>query len=136
MNKKYYVGIGIAVVAILAMFIFWNGVTKIHPNKSVVSRVKQKPVLPKEVGIVLDKNGFIPSQVTITIGTAVRWKNESGARQTVNSDNYPTNQLHKELNFGVIANGSSVVYTFTKHGVYGYHNQFSSHQAGKIIVVN
>ena len=65
----------------------------------------------------------------------IRWINKSGTQVTVNSDDYPTNQLHKELNFGVFANNSSVVYTFTKPGTYGYHNQFHPNQKGKIIVI-
>lgn len=89
---------------------------------------------PKEVVVTLDKEGFKPKTVGIKIGTAVRWKNESGDRQTVNSDDYPTNQLHKELNFGVFENDSSVVYTFKESGEYGYHNQLNPEQNGKVLV--
>ena len=83
---------------------------------------------------MLDKNGFTPKEVIIKTGGAIRWKNESGSQQTVNSDNYPANQLHKELNFGLFNNGSSVTYTFTKADTYGYHNQLNPKQTGKIIV--
>ncbi|HSW96880.1 MAG TPA: cupredoxin domain-containing protein [Candidatus Saccharimonadales bacterium] len=96
---------------------------------------KQHTPLPKEVTILLDKNGFSPKEVTIRIGSAIRWKNISGDKQTVNSDDYPTNQLHRELNFGVFNDSSSVSYIFTKPGTYGYHNQFHHEQQGKIIVI-
>lgn len=97
---------------------------------------KARKPLPKEITIKLSNNGFEPKEVNIEVGTAVRWVNISSAKQTVNSDNYPTNQLNKELNFGVFSSGSSVVYIFQKTGEYGYHNQFKPDQKGKIIVTD
>lgn len=134
MNKKYFISVGVLIVIIIIGIVVWkvHKHTNAHTNKTTVY---QRAPLPKEVTVTLTKNGFTPSQVTIKIGSAVRWKNQSGTQQTVNSDNYPTNQLHRELNFGVFSNGSSVVYTFTKPGIYGYHNQFHQEQEGKIIVV-
>ncbi len=132
MNKKYLFGIGI-VILILLVGIFIEKPTK-HTNQKGNSSVNKIKPLPKEVTVTLDKNEFSPKKVTINVGSAVRWKNISGKAQTVNSDNYPTNQLHKELNFGVFNSGSSVVYTFTKPGTYGYHNQLHHEQEGKIIV--
>jgi plastocyanin len=87
-----------------------------------------------QVVIQLDKSGFSPKNVTVTPGTIVHWKNVSGAPQTVNSNNYPTNQLHRELNFGVFNSGSSFVYVFSTPATYGYHNQFHPEQQGTIIV--
>lgn len=104
-----------------------------HGNHNKQTSKQAKP-LPKEVTVTLDKDGFSPKEVTIQVGSAVRWKNVSGEKQTVNSDKYPTNQLHKELNFGIFNNGSSVVYIFKKPGTYGYHNQLRHEQTGKVIV--
>lgn len=104
------------------------------PSVNNTSQKKSLKPLPKELTVVLDKNGFSPDTVTIKVGSAVRWKNNSGDKQTVNSDDYPTNQKHKELNFGIFNDGSSVVYTFTKPGEYGYHNQLKPEQKGKVIV--
>ncbi|MGH7204456.1 MAG: cupredoxin domain-containing protein [Candidatus Levyibacteriota bacterium] len=73
--------------------------------------------------------------MTIQTGSAVRWKNISGEKQTVNSDNYPTNQLHRELNFGIFNDEATVVYIFKKPGIYGYHNQFHPEQKGTITVI-
>jgi plastocyanin len=136
MRKKYIIIIGILVIILaIAGVVFWNA-AKSHSttnmNKKAVSHMQH---LPKEVTVTLTKNGFSPKTVTIKVGSAVRWVNKSGKPETVNSDNYPTNQLHRELNFGEFANNSSVVYTFTKPGTYGYHNQFHHTQDGKIIVI-
>ncbi len=107
-----------------------------HQTTVAKSSTSRRAPLPKEITVILNKNGFTPNIVTIKVGSAVRWKNASGSQQTVNSDNYPTNQLHKALNFGVFNNSSSVVYTFTKPGTYGYHNQFHHEQEGKVIVIS
>ena len=116
------VGIGISV---------WKD---IKSTKKSQTTKKMGSILAKEVIVILDKDEFYPKEVTVKTGTAVRWKNISGKPQTVNSDTYPTNKLHKELNFGVFNSGSSVIYIFTKPGTYGYHNQFHHEQTGKIIV--
>ncbi len=108
---------------------------KASPNRLSNLICSSYSLLPKEVTVTLDKNGFRPATVTINVSSAVRWKNESGAQQTVNSDNYPTNQLHRDLNFGVFTSGSSVTHTFTTPGTYEYHNQFHHEQTGKIIVI-
>jgi plastocyanin len=123
----------IAVVLVIAGgYYYFNNLKPSHISKQ--NNSVKKPVLPKEVTVTLDKKGFSPSVVTIEVGSTVRWRNMSGDKQTVNSNDYPNNQLHRELNFGVFNNDSSVVYKFTKEGAYGYHNQFKPEQKGEIIV--
>lgn len=135
MNKRYIFGsIGALILIILAAFVVWKVEKHPKPMSSQTLSVASMTHLPKEIIILLTKNGFTPNQVTVNIGTAVRWKNESGNVETVNSDNYPTNKLHKELNFGTFSNNFSVIYIFTKAGIYGYHNQFHHEQKGEIIV--
>jgi len=134
MNHKYILKIGIIIIVIILGAVIWRSLKNTHTESPSTSSVSHIQPLPKEVTITLDKNSFSPKEITIKVGSAVRWINKSGKSQTVNSDNYPTNQLHRELNFGEFANGSSVVYTFTKPGTYGYHNQFHHEQIGTIIV--
>lgn len=133
MKRKYIIGFCILIIVLLlVIFLIIR-----HSRQTTIAQLaavhKLRP--PKEVLIILTKNGFIPNRVTITVGTAVRWKNESGSVETVNSDNYPTNKLNRELNFGTFNSNSSVVYIFTKPGVYGYHNQFHHEQEGKVVVI-
>jgi plastocyanin len=133
MNKKYIFIFLILLIVIAGGYLYWKSI-KTSNTLRQNNPVKKQRVLPKEVTVTLDKKGFSPAVVTIQVGSAVRWKNMSGDKQTVNSDDYPTNQLHRELNFGVFNNDSTVVYTFTKPGTYGYHNQFHHEQEGKVIV--
>ena len=135
MNKKILITSGVIIVALILGFVAWKAMRHFQ-RMSQTSEVTptSRALLPKEVTVILSKNGFSPNQVTIHVGSAIVWKNESGANQTVNSDNYPTNQLHKELNFGVFNTNSSVVYIFKTPGTYGYHNQFNPQQKGTVIV--
>ncbi|HSX09480.1 MAG TPA: cupredoxin domain-containing protein [Candidatus Saccharimonadales bacterium] len=131
MNKR---NLSIIIVLILLCILRIIAVqTSINSKNNTPSSKHVRP-LPKIVTVKLNKAGFSPKTVIISAGSAVVWKNVSGSQETVNSDNYPTNQLHKELNFGIFNNGSSVVYTFTKPGIYGYHNQLHHEQQGKVIV--
>lgn len=130
MKQKYVIPLIIIVLLILGALLWISFSTK---SKISVS-FRTDSALPKEVIVKLDKNGFSPKEVTIKTGTSVRWENISGDKQTVNSDDYPNNQLHRELNFGVFNNGSSVTYIFTRIGTYGYHNQLHHEQSGEIIV--
>jgi plastocyanin len=130
--KQTYLIVAVLLVVLLGGFFFLKGS---KPTSTPPQPFKHPAALPKEVTVTLDKNGFTPKEVTIAVGSAVRWENTSGDKQTVNSDNFPTNQLHKELNFGVFANNSSVVYIFMHPGTYGYHNQFHPEQNGKVKVV-
>lgn len=134
MKKNHVVVVGIILIVGLGCVVIGKGSKHNSSNNSQLSQTSRRAALPKEVTVTLNSSGFSPKQITITVGSAVRWKNASGGQQTVNSDTYPTNQLHKELNFGVFANNSSVVYTFTKPGTYGYHNQFHHEQEGTIVV--
>lgn len=133
MRKEIVIFISILIAFILGL-LFWKQLN--NPNKTnyATQKTKSVGVLPKEIQITLDKGSFNPKDTIIKVGTAIRWKNISGEKQTVNSDDYPSNQLHKELNFGVFNDGSSVVYIFTKPGTYGYHNQFHPEQKGVIQV--
>jgi len=130
MNKKYLLLIGIIIIGSVGAFLYINSARSKHPHYAV----RMNSVLAKQTIITLDSNGFTPKQVTVKKSTAVRWVNKSGKQQTVNSDTYPTNQLHKELNFGVFNNNSSVTYIFAKPGTYGYHNQLHPDQKGRVIV--
>lgn len=132
--KKGYIFIFLIFLLLIAGgYIYWKSI-KTSNSSQQNNQTKKQRVLPKEVTVRLDKKGFSPAVVTVEVGSAVRWKNVSGDKQTVNSDDYPSNQLHRELNFGVFNDGSTVVYTFTKPGTYGYHNQFKPEQKGKVIV--
>lgn len=79
-------------------------------------------------------NGFSPKLVTIAKGSKVIWTNYSGSDVTVNSDNYPTNELYPALNLGMFPNKFSVSLVFTQDGTFHYHDQLHPQWTGTVIV--
>jgi plastocyanin len=103
--------------------------------KLMVEQSSSKPgALPKEVVVTLTKDGFKPETVTVPVGGAVRWKNESGGAATVNSDNYPDNNLYRDLNLGEFQENSTLALILSTKGTYGYHDHLHPERKGKVVV--
>jgi plastocyanin len=125
------------VILVLAIGALVFGIVSLTKSKeSQVSQALKQPAktLPKEQTVSLTKEGFSPQSVTVNVGDAVRWFNNSGGDATVNSDDYPTNKLYKELNLGVFKSGATLVLILNKPGTYTYHDHFHPTRKGTIIV--
>ncbi len=127
--KKYAY---IFIALLLILFIF----AKISYFISNSSNSNSAPrPLPKETVVILTDKGFSPKNITIAKDGAVRWINNSKtSNASVNSDNYPTNQLYPELNLGQFNKGSTLVHIFTIARHYSYHDQFNPKFVGVIEV--
>lgn len=132
-NKAYLI------VLLIAIVFLSGGVAYLTLFRGTPTPVRKQTIpavtpLPREITVKLTKDGFVPNVVTIEMGAAVRWINESGeANATVNSNPYPVNNEHKEMNLGAF-NGSTLMHIFTKAGSYGYHNYFHPEWTGTVIV--
>lgn len=129
-NQKIYKSIIYLTIFIVIITIFGA-----HIKSSSTNSDRAATPLPKEVFVTLTKKGFSPKNITIAKGSAVRWINNSGTNNaSVNSDNYPTNMLHPELNLGQFNNGSTLAHIFVSAGKYSYHDQFQPKLTGAVIV--
>jgi plastocyanin len=127
MKREHFLFIFLLILVILIVGFFFS-------RKSQAPKTSLPGPLPKEQTIILNKNGFSPKSITISSKTSVRWVNNLSEHATVNSDNYPTNRLHKEINLGIFENGSTLTHIFTQPGSYGYHDQFHPNFKGTIVV--
>jgi plastocyanin len=129
-KRSIFIIIVIIILLVIGAFIF------IKKSSSIFQTNKTSAPAPltQEQTVTLTKKGFTPKEITIKTGTSIHWINKLGERATVNSDNYPTNQLHKEINLGIFANDSSLTHIFTQPGSFGYHDQFQPNFKGTIIV--
>lgn len=84
--------------------------------------------------VTLTASGFAPTELTIKVGQAVRFKNASLVSASVNSDDYPANRKFPELNLGKFAPNQTLIHVFTKAGKYSYHNQMLPQNVGTIVV--
>jgi plastocyanin len=103
---------------------------------SLISKpaANQPAPLPTEVNVELTDTGFSPKTVTIAKGSAVRWTNKTSKQASVNSDNYPDNQLYRQLNLGLFQPGSTLVLIFNDKGTFGYHDQLNPDVKGSVTV--
>jgi plastocyanin len=129
----FIVGFVILSVVIYAFVTHLPGVNTAPPPKISPSPTPQKLTI-NETLVTYMKDGFSPSTVTIPVNTSVKFTNTSTISVSVNSDDYPTNQLYPQLNLGIMEKNESKIVRLTKTGIYTYHNQLNPKQTGKIIV--
>lgn len=90
---------------------------------------------PKVFVIVLTDKGFEPQNLTIAKGQGIRWLNrQTSGKASVNSDPFPKNTDHPELNLGQFAIGQSLVHVFDDVGEFKYHDHFQPKFTGTIEV--
>ncbi len=70
---------------------------------------------------------FKKSEMTIPLGTTVRWTNNDNATHTVTSDN-------GKFDSGNLAQDATFTYTFNKTGTFNYHCELHPDMKGTIIV--
>lgn len=101
----------------------------------------------KSFSVTYDGSAFNPKTLTIPLGASVLFTNESNNSMWIGSDNHPTHTLYPDsdikkcwdedntsLIFDQCKNGESYTFTFTKEGVWGYHNHSNARATGTIVV--
>lgn len=84
------------------------------------------PPAPNSVSIT--KKDFVPSTMTVKVGTTVTWSNASSGPESVTSD---TAGL---FDSGPINAGALYTYTFTQAGTFTYHSTNTTTLKGSITV--
>ncbi len=105
---------------------------------------------PKDGGaltVVYTDAGFVPSSITVREGTVVTFIDQSEANEMwVGSDEHPTHTQYDGTSreehcpnttgaFDQCGPGSTYSFTFSKTGVWGYHNHRESDHHGSVTVV-
>ena len=78
-------------------------------------------------------NGFSPATLTVAVGTAVTFTNDSSDAINIESNPHPTHTDHPFLNLGEIAPGQSKTVTITTAGTLGYHDHPNPSITGTIV---
>lgn len=85
--------------------------------------------------VIYSNSGFSPSSITINVGESVVFKNESNVGMWVASAPHPAHTAYQEFDAQKgIAKGEDYVFTFTKAGVWKYHNHLIPSDTGTVIV--
>lgn len=103
---------------------------------------------PSGVSVVYTTSGFSPKSVTVPVGTAVTFVNQSGGDMWIASAPHPTHQGYDGTTkdqhcaagytgpkpFDECSAGQSYSFTFTKTGTWNYHNHAVLGNYGTVIV--
>jgi plastocyanin len=134
MGKQYASGSGSNYISPVQTGI--NDTNTVSGNPPEISTGTQQSDMvssnPKESTISITSSGINPKILTASMGTKIILTNKSGTDISINSDPHPAHTLYPILNIGVIKDGDSASLTFTKSGIYTYHNHFNPSQKGEI----
>ncbi len=94
------------------------------------------PVEPMAGTVVTYANGsFSPSVLTVALGTTVTFKNGSLVPVWIASNPHPTHEGYPGLDSMMeVAAGREYSFTFTRRGIWGYHNHLDRTEGATIVV--
>ena len=79
--------------------------------------------------------GFFPQSIAIPSGTTIAWFNDDpGQPHTVTSGLSNATEVGKEFNSGIIPYSAFFIYTFSKPGLYAYHDSINPSLTGSVYV--
>lgn len=81
------------------------------------------------VAVAMDNYTYVPSPLTVNVGTTVIWTNKDDEDHTVTSADNP-----KVLDSPKIAKGTSYQFTFTQAGTFNYICTIHDHMSGAVVV--
>lgn len=124
---------------IIILFLFAGTVFIFNKNKPAnsLANLKEEKINygSKVYTVFYTKEVFSPTNLQINVGDTVRFKNDSLFSVRIVSDPHP---LHNDLpgfdSVSEIPSQGIFSFTFTKRGIFGYHNEKKPDQAGTIIV--
>jgi len=93
-------------------------------------------VVTEDVVIVLTEEGYVPAEITITKGTRVEFRNETGRPHWPSSNLHPSHEIYPEFDpKRPLAEDETWSFVFDKVGVWGMHDHIRSYYIGTIHVI-
>ena len=92
-------------------------------------------VIIGKAAVTYTDSGFSPKSLTVKVGTAVTFTNNSSAAMWVASAVHPTHQLLPGFDqLKSVGRGGIYEYTFAKVGTWKYHNHVAPADSGSVVV--
>ncbi len=85
------------------------------------------PRVSADVGVTIQNFAFMPTPLTIPVGTTVTWTNRDSAPHTATSDSGVWDS-------GTLSTGKSFTFTFNQAGTFAYHCNIHPNMHGSIVV--
>lgn len=104
-------------------------------NTGTSRGISSPPLETKEVVVSYSNSGFSPFSVIISQGDEIIFINNSSAAMRVTSDTHPHDRDYPELRQAQsVGRGEKYVFTVTRVGAWGYHNENNISHSGTIII--
>ena len=151
MSKNTYIIIAVVIIVVLGGFLFFRSGNT--PQQAVPGASTPPPSENGEgqssVTVTYTDSGYLPREVTISVGGTVTFKNESSRGMWTATAIHPTHTIYPGsgiLKCGTpeeprifdacegIAQGESWSFTLQEQGSWGYHDHLNISSTGKIIV--
>lgn len=131
----FWLLISLFLILLSASIMFLNPSTD-GTNPQPTPTATETPERAPRIYTVTYKAGFFsPTNLRIHTGDTVRFKNDHYLGMRIVSDPHPA---HDDLpgldSIGDIPAGGNFAFTFAETGIFGYHNEKNSQEAGTIIV--
>jgi plastocyanin len=150
--KKSIFFVAILIILLGGVWYVYSAKTAMAPAPVVLAPIPE-PEQPTEsdapmtAAVVYDGNTYAPGTVTIAKGGVVTFTS-SGARMWVAADDHPTHTKYDDTSravhcaegytgapaFDQCQGGTSYSFTFTKSGVFEYHDHINAAATGKVVV--
>lgn len=131
LDKKYLlllIGAALAAVLVLSLAVLIYRMTSPPDNSDNVAQVAY---------VSITDQGFVPSEITITRGTSVVWRNETTDPHQIASNPYPErNDLPSLNSSSQLEPSAEYSYTFDKTGTFGYHDYLRPAMSAQVTVVD
>lgn len=150
--KKSLLFIAILVLLVAGVWYVYSAKTAMAPTPAVLAPTPEPelPVgdeAPMTAAVVYDGTTYAPGTVTVARGGVVTFTS-SGARMWVAADDHPTHTKYDDTSravhcaagytgaaaFDQCQGGTSYSFTFTKPGVFEYHDHINPAATGKVVV--
>ncbi len=127
----YIVAIFIALGTLMVAIIWMTHSITNDNNIRNINRVISHP----SSQIIITKNGFIPSTITIGLGQAISFQNYDKSDHKIASDPYPQDNGLKGLNSTILKNGDIFNFVFDKKGTFTYHDELNPFKFHGVVIV-
>lgn len=156
MNNNTVIGIVIVLVLVVGGWLLFRGSpapslnTQPSPAETSSQTTGGTPATePTAVTITYTDQGFSPKTLSVPVGTAVTWVNQSSGRMWIASANHPTHTVYSGTSLSehcpdttnsafdectAVSPGGSYSFTFNKVGAWGYHNHAQASDFGSVTV--
>jgi|GEM_PF-1638031 len=104
------------------------------PLKNTAS-VKQSGVTPLMIELSYTPTGFTPASTTLSLGSTIKFVNNSAIPMWIASGPHPEHTLYPEFDAKTaVPQGAAYSFTFNKKGAFTYHNHLNPGHVGTVEV--